>query len=157
LRRASDLRNPGDSALEDARVLDDDLLDLGRGDVLPASDDRVVGTTLDEDETLVVHVAAILGREPTVLVETGAALKVLASDLWSAHHDVSGRASGHGGAEFVVDLDLHARQRTADGAESGPHGRVVAVECGPVVLRPEDGDRRRGLGEPVRVDESGLG
>jgi len=46
-----------------ARVSHQDILDLGRGDILPAPDDRVVGAALDEQVALVIEPATVTRRE----------------------------------------------------------------------------------------------
>ena len=61
--------HPDHRGLGDRRVLEQDVLDLGGGDVLAAADDRVVGAALDEQVALVVEPAAVAGGEPAVGVE----------------------------------------------------------------------------------------
>jgi hypothetical protein len=70
------------------------VLDLGRGDVLTSTDDRVVGTAVDVEVVLGVHPAIVAGIEPPLGIQAGALPDVLAGDLRTAHPeppDLTGR------------------------------------------------------------------
>ena len=56
-----------DRDLGHGRVLGQDLLDLGRVDVLPAGDDHVLEPVLDEEVAVVVDVPDVAGAEPAVV------------------------------------------------------------------------------------------
>ena len=143
-----------DDGVDHELVTDQDVLDLGRGDVLAAADDRVVGPTLDEEVAVVVDPAAVLGGEPALVVDDRA-LVVLAGDLLAAQEHEADLADREGLVDLVADLDLDAGQDLADRPEA--HGDRVAGEGGGVVVGPEHGDRRGGLGEPVGVHEADVG
>ena len=53
-----------DGDVTHVRMFDEDVLDLGRSDVLTAADDGVVGSPTDEQVAVGVEVGDILGREP---------------------------------------------------------------------------------------------
>ena len=102
-----------------------DGLDLRRGDVLAAADDRVVRPPVDEQVAVLVQVADVAGREPAPVVESGGGAGVLAGDLISSHPDLSascGSASPSGPVPTgaAPDLDLDSRQHPTGGAETGP-------------------------------------
>ena len=91
--------------------------------------------------------ASVLESVPTYLPLT-----------WSPRIWISPGASGPRSSPVVVDdADLDARHRLADRRQAGLEQGLVAVEREAVVVGAEDRDGAAGLGEPVRVDEVGLG
>ena len=58
--------HPDHGDLLDRGVRDEHVLDLGRGDVLAAADDRVVGPARDEQVAVGVEPALVAGGEPAV-------------------------------------------------------------------------------------------
>ena len=62
---------PDHGGVDDPVAGDEHVLDLGRGDVLPAPDDGVVGPTLDEQVAVLVEAAPVAGGEPAVVRRAG--------------------------------------------------------------------------------------
>src|SRR5207248_9303638 len=103
---------------------------------------------LHEQEAGLVEPAAVVGREPAVGGQDGAA-EVLPRHLLAPDPDLAPLPDRPWLAVLVADLELQDRQRPAGRTEPGPHRRVVALEGRPVVLGAEGGDRRGGFGPPV--------
>src|SRR6202012_5120867 len=100
-------------ALLDLGMGDEHVLDLGRGDVLAAADDRVVGAAGDEQVTVGVEPALVPGVEPALVVEHGAGPEVLAGHLAAAHPQLPGLAGREDRARGGPDLALDARHEPA--------------------------------------------
>ena len=105
-------------------MLDEDVFDLGRRDVLAAADDRVVGSTADEQVSALVKHGNVLGREPALGVEHRADLGVSARHLVAADEQFAGLARAEDRAVVGADLHLDAGYRLTDRAEP-PGDRVV--------------------------------
>src|SRR6266571_1043426 len=137
--------------LGDPGVAEQDVLDLGGGDVLAPPDDGVVGAPLDEQVALGVEPSPVPGGEPALRVQ-GAAAAVLAGDLHSAHEYQAALTGGGPRAVLRSDLDLDSRQHPAHRPEPVPHRGIARGQRGPVVLRRQDRDRGGRLRQPVGVD-----
>src|SRR3984957_187575 len=96
------------------RMLDEHVLDLGRGDVLPAPDDRVVGAAADEQVAALVKHRNVFGGEPAVGVEDGADIAVASRHLLAAHEQLTALARPEDGAVRASDLDLDSGYRLSD-------------------------------------------
>jgi len=129
------------------------VLDLRGSDILRAPDDRVVGAPADEQVSVGVEVAVILGVEEAPVIDRAAQARVLSGHLLAAHADPARLAGAEDFTAGPADFELDPGQRLADRGQPGPHRRVRRLQGGAVVLRPEEGDGRTGLGEPVGVDE----
>jgi MFS family permease len=119
--------------LGDAGVAEEHVLDLGRGDVLAAPDDGVVGAALDEQVAAGVQPAAVPGGEPAARVQP-AATAVLTGDLVAAHEDETGLPRRGQQALLGADLELDTGQRQAHGPEPVPHRGVGRRQRRAVVL-----------------------
>ncbi|MDT5251101.1 MAG: hypothetical protein QOH07_31 [Mycobacterium sp.] len=69
----------------------ENILDFGRGDVLPATDDRVIGSPADEQVTVRVDAGHIAGGKPALGVEYRSDLDVTARHLRAAHRQLGRR------------------------------------------------------------------
>ena len=147
-----DIRDADHGRRLDGGVLEEDVLDLARGQVLAAPDDHVVEPSLHEQVALRVDPPGVAGVEPPVVDGVGAA-EVLAGDLVAAHPDLARLAVGHRPALGVTDRHLDPGQDAPDGSEPCPHVGLVAAEGRPVIIGAEHGDGARGLGEPVGVHQ----
>ena len=81
--------------------------------------------------------------------------QVLARHLLAPEPEVAGFADREGRAVGPSDLGLDAGNEAAGRAQAGADRRIVALDGRPVVLGPEEGDGRAGLGQTVGVDEVG--
>ena len=79
-------------------MLNEDIFDLGGCDVLSTTDDRVVGSTADEQVAALVKHGNVFGREPAVGVEHRADLGVLARYLVAPDEQLAGLARAQDGA-----------------------------------------------------------
>ena len=98
-----------DGAVAHMRVFDEDVLDLGGGDVLPAADDRVVGAAADEQVAVGVEVGHVAGGKPAVGVEDRSDAGVAARDLLAADEQLAGLVRAEDGAVLAADLNLDGR------------------------------------------------
>ncbi len=135
----------------------DGILDLGGRDVLASSDDRVVGSSFDEQVAGTVEACSVVGGEPAVVVEDRSMLQILPRDLGAADPEQTGRSGRGGCAVLVAEQDLDAGNGTSDGGEPAPDGRIVGGQRCAVIVGAEERDRRTGLRQTVCIDESGIG
>src|SRR6202034_1261959 len=91
-------RQAGHGDLGDPLDLQDDLLDLGRRDVLAAADNRVVRPSAHEEVAAGVEIALVPGGEPAVAVGYRARLAVLARHLGTAYVNLASLTRSAGGA-----------------------------------------------------------
>src|SRR5690625_6831914 len=93
----------------DVGVIVEHSLDLGRGDVLPAADDDVLGPVHQEDVVFLIDVADVSGGHPAV-AEGGSVvlrpLPVLPDGGGSLEPDLSHFAPGEFAARFVHRADF---------------------------------------------------
>src|SRR5690606_33880061 len=82
---------------------------------------------------------------------------VFTGNLRASHPQFTLLADPDGVVLGVSNHDLDAGNRTSDGTETGSHVGVTARERVTVIVGPEQGDRRTGLGETVGVDETDPG
>ena len=85
------------------------LFDLGRCNVLAASDDRVVGAALNEQVPVFVDPSGIAGREPSVFVARRPPVGVATRNLVASDPDLTVRVGRNRMAAFP-DLYLDTRQ-----------------------------------------------
>src|SRR6202451_2962026 len=98
--------HPDHRDLLDLGMRDEHVLDLGRGDVLAAADDRVVGAAGDEQVAVGVEPALVPGVEPALVVEHGPGSEVLAGHLAAAYPELPGLSSRKDRARLAPDLAL---------------------------------------------------
>ena len=101
----------------------EELFDLTRVDVLTATNDHVLDAPGDLAVTMVVHDGQVAGVQPVFTVYgTGGFVRHLVvppHDVVATGAEFTLLAGGKGFAGFdVYDLDLHIRQRTADGGDA---------------------------------------
>ena len=121
------------------------LLDLGRTDVLPAPDDDVLHPVGDGQVAVVVDHADVAGAEPTLGVDelrVECRVRVAGEAVGPAAEDLAGLPHRHVVAVLVDGPDLDPRHRPAVG--------VDALLLRRVVQRPRDG---RVFGRPVGAHE----
>src|SRR5215472_4183093 len=136
-------------------MLGQHALDLGRRDVLAAANDRVVRSTLYEDEAGLVDITLVPGGKPACALGSAATFEVFAGHLRAAYYDPPHLPRRAGIALRITNLDLDAGQRSTNRTYARPDDGIVAVHGGAMVLRPEDGNRGRRFCQPVCIDESG--
>jgi len=129
------------------------LLDLA----LRAPDDRVVHPALDEEETLLVQPAVVPGEEEPPSIHHRAPARVLAGHLVTADPDLAAAPRREHRPGAVPDLQLDAGNRQTRGGQPGAAGPVPRGQRGAVLVGPQHGDGRAGLGQAVGVDEIDLG
>src|SRR6202020_3231847 len=117
--------------VEHRRVPQQDVLDLGGGDVLGAADDRVVGASADEQVAVGVEEAVIPGVEEAPVVDRAAQARVLGRHLRAAHADPAGLTGAEGFAAGAADFQFDPGQRPADRGEPCPYRRVPRLDGGP--------------------------
>ena len=132
------IRQPDDRGVEHCRMAEQHVLDLGRGDVLAAPDDRVIGPALDEQVTLLVQPPGVSGGEPAGGVGGGRSAGIRARHLLTADPDISGRPRLPRRPPLVSNLHLHSWQQLADRAQPARYLRVIRVKCCPVVVGAPD-------------------
>ncbi len=140
------VRNADDGCLGDCVVLVENVLDLGRVDVLAAGDDHVLRPADDPVVALLVACCDVAGQEPAVREGGGGCLVVLpvtGEDVRAADDELS-----LGGAvEQVARLGI---------AERDVDVRVGLAGVAPLarrVLGREAEDVRRSLGQAVALDD----
>ena len=122
--------------------------------VLAAAHDDVVEPALDEEEPAVVEPAAVVGREPAVVEQRRCGRGTRRTPARPARRSRPARPAATGSPVGVADL--HLERRAAAGRPSRAAARTSGSslrERVAVVVGPEHGDRRAGLGEAVGVDE----
>ena len=107
-----------DRDVGDVVVAVQQILDLGREDVLAAADDHVVVAAVDEQPGRRVEVADVAAGEQAV--DSSLCRRRLALELdVVADEDPPGPAARHGLAVLVVDLHHAAARGAADGSRRG--------------------------------------
>ena len=95
-------------------MLGDDILDLGRIDVLAARDDHVLHPVDDIDEAVGIHVAAVAGMHPAAGERAFGffrALPITHHDIVAAGDDLADGAERHGLVLGIDDAHLAAERR----------------------------------------------
>src|SRR3954447_26340743 len=106
--------------LGDRLMAGEQLLDLGREDVLPARDDHVVVTAVDEQPSLRVEVTDVARRHQAVHLVLAAAARVAIELQLVADEDAARPALADGLALLVVELHDRAAGRPARRARRLP-------------------------------------
>ena len=111
--------------------LGDDLLDLGRRQVLAAADDDVLHPVGDGQTAVLVDHPDVAGVVPPVVVEgdVEVGIGVAQAQLGAPRHDLTGRARGQVVAVFVHDPHLHSGPGTPVGVVA-ELGRVFVLHAG---------------------------
>src|SRR5690349_21498825 len=99
-------------------MLEDEVLDLARGDRLALADDHVLEPARDGDEAVSVHMTEVAGPEPALLVERVGVERVVdvaAEDLWALHAQLALLAGSDLATVEVDDARGHAPREAALG------------------------------------------
>jgi len=83
---------PDDGDVGHGRVLDQYLFDLGGGDVLTTADDRVVGSSLDEQIAVGVEIGTVAGGKPSLGIEGDWAERYSPDTCFASEPEVAGLA-----------------------------------------------------------------
>jgi hypothetical protein len=135
------IRHPDHGGLDHVRMTRDDILDLGRVDVLASRDDHVVVAAVDEQAPVRVEVPDVTGGHETVDHVLGPSARVTLEEHLVADEDAP--------AVAVRDLVLVVVEELDDRPAGWPAGG--SGSC-PQVLRRSD-RRPRDLGRAVEVVE----
>src|SRR5712691_7396268 len=139
--------HPDDGDRGDLRVRKEQVLDLGRGQVLAAADDEVLRAAGDREVSVLVEDAAVAGPEPAVrrvrLRGECRTLEVAERLRRGADEQVALRLRRHRPAVAVDDAQLRAGERMSVGPEHllGRVGQPVAGHEAVLGHAPPGGDR----------------
>ena len=131
--------------LGNGRVAVECLFDIGRIDVLPATDDQILLAVDDGEISVGVPGTQVACAQPAIdecFRSRSGQFVVALHDAGSLDADFTHGAVWHRFAEFVPDGHLDALQRPADGLGANQ----LAVRSHPDFVRAHNG---RGLGQPV--------
>src|SRR3712207_5364120 len=127
-------------------MLEEDLFDLARVDVVSASHDHVLLAVDDVEVALLVHPGYVPGVEPAVPYGARRLLRhvpVALHDLWSLDYELPALPDWH-----LVLAGGHVRY-TRVGARDGDADATLPADPGEGRVEVRD---RGGLGEPVTLD-----
>src|SRR6266545_490481 len=143
------VRQPDHATFLDIGVLQQDALDLRRGDLVPGGDDEVVGPRLIPEVAVLVGAVGVAGQIPAVLHVSLLALGIVevAAAGRTAHGEAADLSEGHLLALLVHDLYSIAGHGLAGGAR--PDVALGGAQEGVEHLGRADAVEDRETGRPA--------